>query len=128
MGGGCVFAVRGNRRAQESGRGVCAAGAAATDAQFRDDDGAPRELQGWLVSPEAPQAAMESTGAYWKPIFSLLEESGVGWFIAAHVKSVPGWKTDVNDAQRLADSLQHGLLRGGERSGRLGDTLTWAPG
>jgi transposase len=81
---------------------------------FGTTTGELRELRDWLVSLGVTQAAMESTGSYWKPIFNLLEESGIGVMVvnAAHVKAVPGRKTDVNDAQWLADLLRHGLLRG----------------
>jgi transposase len=58
---------------------------------------------------------MESTGVYWKPIFNVLEDVG-GFTVllcnAQHVKQVPGRKTDVKDAEWLAQLLQHGLLRG----------------
>jgi len=55
---------------------------------------------------------MEATGVYWKPVWHMLE----GHFElvlanAAHVKNVPGRKTDVNDAMWLADLLAHGLIR-----------------
>src|SRR5574340_415921 len=55
---------------------------------------------------------MEATGVYWKPVWHVLE----GHFElvlanAAHVKNVPGRKTDVNDATWLADLLAHGLIR-----------------
>ena len=57
---------------------------------------------------------MESTGSYWKPVFNLLEGSGIEVLVvnAAHIKAVPGRKTDVNDAQWIAELLRHGLLRG----------------
>lgn len=73
-----------------------------------------KELRDWFLSLSVTHVAMESTGSYWKPIFNLLEESGVEVMVvnAAHVKAVPGRKTDVNDAQWLADLLRHGLLRG----------------
>ncbi|MDA8118048.1 MAG: IS110 family transposase [Actinomycetota bacterium] len=73
-----------------------------------------RGLRDWLLSLGVTDAAMESTGSYWKPVFNLLEESGIDVMVvnAAHVKAVPGRKTDVNDAQWLADLLRHGLLRG----------------
>jgi len=55
---------------------------------------------------------MESTGDYWKPIYNLLEGSFVVLLVnAGHVKNVPGRKTDVKDAQWLAELLQHGLLK-----------------
>ncbi len=55
---------------------------------------------------------MESTGSYWRPVFNLLEEQcEVVVVNAYHVKAVPGRKTDVKDAEWLADLLRHGLLR-----------------
>jgi len=56
---------------------------------------------------------MESTGVYWKPIYNLLEsEFQILVVNAQHLKRVPGRKTDVKDAEWIADLLQHGLLRG----------------
>jgi len=56
---------------------------------------------------------MESTGVYWKPVFNLLEDQGMELMVvnARHVKAVPGRKTDVKDAEWLAELLQHGLLK-----------------
>jgi transposase len=55
---------------------------------------------------------MESTGVYWKPIFHLLEDSfEIVLVNAQHMKAVPGRKTDVKDAEWIADLLQHGLLK-----------------
>lgn len=69
-------------------------------------------LSDWLRSLGVTHVAMESTGEYWKPIFNLLEgEVEVLLVNAAHVKHVPGRKTDVKDAQWLAELLQHGLLK-----------------
>ena len=71
------------------------------------------ELSDWLKSHGITHVAMESTGVYWKPIYNLLE--GVFQLIvvnAQHVKAVPGRKTDVMDAEWIADLLRHGLLRG----------------
>ena len=70
------------------------------------------ELLDWLESYGVQQVAMEATGVYWKPVWHVLE----GHFElvlanAAHVKNVPGRKTDVNDATWLADLLAHGLIR-----------------
>ena len=57
--------------------------------------------------------AMESTGVYWKPVYYLLEEGCVCLLVnAAHIKQVPGRKTDVKDCVWIADLLEHGLLRG----------------
>ena len=56
---------------------------------------------------------MESTGVYWKPVWNLLEEQFALLLVnARHVKAVPGRKTDIKDAEWLADLLRHGLLRG----------------
>jgi transposase len=74
-----------------------------------------RELMGlreWLLSESCTHVAMESTGVYWKPIYAILE--GAFEIIVAnaqHVKKVPGRKTDVKDAEWIADLLCHGLLR-----------------
>jgi transposase len=55
---------------------------------------------------------MESTGIYWRPIFNVLEEGrSVILVNAQHMKAVPGQKTDVKDAEWLADLLRHGLLK-----------------
>jgi transposase len=69
-------------------------------------------LADWLESLAVQHVAMEATGVYWKPVWHVLE----GHFElvlanAAHVKNVPGRKTDVNDATWLADLLAHGLIR-----------------
>ncbi|TAN56727.1 MAG: IS110 family transposase [Betaproteobacteria bacterium] len=69
-------------------------------------------LADWLESFGVRHVAMEATGVYWKPVWHVLE----GHFElvlanAAHVKNVPGRKTDVNDATWLADLLAHGLIR-----------------
>ena len=66
----------------------------------------------WLRAGQVSQVAMESTGVYWKPIYNLLESQfGIVLVNAAHIKFVPGRKTDVNDAQWIAELLQHGLLK-----------------
>lgn len=71
-----------------------------------------KELAAWLKENTCEIAAMESTASYWKPLYNILEEEGLNAIVvnASHVKQVPGRKTDVNDAQWLADLLQHGLL------------------
>ncbi|MBW4541928.1 MAG: IS110 family transposase [Myxacorys chilensis ATA2-1-KO14] len=70
------------------------------------------ELVDWLVQSECTIAAMESTGSYWKPVYNLLEGALEVWVVNAHhIKSVPRRKTDVKDAQWIAELLQHGLLR-----------------
>ncbi|MDQ6738820.1 MAG: IS110 family transposase [Actinomycetota bacterium] len=69
-------------------------------------------LSDWLTAGEVTHVAMESTGVYWKPIFNLLEGNFTVWvWNAQHVKNVPGRKTDVKDAQWLAELLRHGLVQ-----------------
>lgn len=71
------------------------------------------ELKKWLISLEVTHVAMESTGVYWKPIYNLLEDRFTLMVVnAQHIKAVPGRKTDVKDAEWIADLLRHGLLRG----------------
>jgi transposase len=70
-------------------------------------------LRDWLVGLGVRQVAMEATGVYWKPVWYLLEdEFELVLCNAAHVKNVPGRKTDASDAQWLCQLLEHGLLRG----------------
>jgi len=71
------------------------------------------QLVDWLVAAGCTHVAMESTGSYWKPIYNLLEGviDEVVVVNAAHIKQVPGRKTDVKDAEWIADLLRHGLLR-----------------
>src|SRR5260370_16040923 len=70
------------------------------------------ELGDWLAEQGVTQVA-ESTGVYWKPIWNLLEgQFQVLLVNARHIKQVPGRKTDVKDAEWIAQLLQHGLLRG----------------
>jgi transposase len=69
-------------------------------------------LRTWLLSEGCTHLAMESTGVYWKPVFAILE--GALQIVVAnaqHVKKVPGRKSDVKDAEWLAELLCHGLLR-----------------
>jgi transposase len=74
-----------------------------------------RELVGrreWLLSEGCTHVAMESTGVYWKPIYAVLEGAlEIVVANAQHIKKVPGRKTDVKDAEWIADLLCHGLLR-----------------
>jgi len=69
-------------------------------------------LREWLLSEGCTHLAMESTGVYWKPVYAILE--GALQIVVAnaqHVKKVPGRKTDVKDAEWIAELLCHGLLR-----------------
>src|SRR5580692_9409921 len=69
-------------------------------------------LREWLLSEGCTHVAMESTGVYWKPVYAILEGAlEIVVANAQHVKKVPGRKTDVKDAEWLADLLCHGLLR-----------------
>jgi transposase len=70
-------------------------------------------LGDWLSAAACTHVAMESTGVYWKPIDHLLADTFALLVVnAQHIKAVPGRKTDVRDAEWIADLLQHGLLRG----------------
>ena len=70
-------------------------------------------LSDWLASLGATHIAMEATGVYWKPVWNILSDGDFELILAnaAHVKNVPGRKTDVNDATWLANLLAHGLIR-----------------
>ncbi len=69
-------------------------------------------LKAWLKAAGCSHIAMESTGVYWKPIYHLLEDQfEIVLVNAQHMKAVPGRKTDMKDAEWIADLLQHGLLK-----------------
>lgn len=72
-----------------------------------------RALANWLISNNCQIAAMESTGSYWKPVYNVLEVLGQEVIVvnAHHIKNVPGRKTDVKDAEWIAQLLQCGLLK-----------------
>ena len=71
------------------------------------------ELADWLKTSDCKMVAMESTASYWKPLYNILESSDLNAMVvnARHMKAVPGRKTDVKDAEWIADLLQHGLLQ-----------------
>jgi len=70
------------------------------------------ELYDWLSENKCAQVAMEATGVYWKPIYNILESGFHVMLVnAKHIKAVPGRKTDVKDAEWIAQLLQHGLLQ-----------------
>jgi transposase len=70
-------------------------------------------LSDWLTSKQITHVAMESTGEFWKPIYNLLEGNFELLVVnAKHIKNVPGRKTDVKDAEWIAELLRHGLIRG----------------
>jgi transposase len=69
-------------------------------------------LARWLADRGVQLVAMEATGVYWKPVFYALEDRFELWLCnAAHVKKVPGRKTDLSDAEWLADVAAHGMVR-----------------
>jgi len=70
------------------------------------------QLREWLVAAQCTQVAIESTGVYWKPVFNILEDALTVILInPEHAHALRGRKTDVKDAEWLADLLRHGLLR-----------------
>lgn len=71
------------------------------------------ELTDWLLKNDCEIVAMESTGSYWKPVYNILELHDLKTIIvnARHMRAVPGHKTDIKDAEWIADLLQHGLLK-----------------
>ena len=84
--------------------------------EIREFGATTRELlkmADWLKSGGCEMIAMESTGSYWKPLYNILETSDLKAIVvnAGHIKNVPGRKTDVRDAEWIADLLQHGLLK-----------------
>lgn len=72
------------------------------------------DLSAWLSEQGVTHIAMEATGVYWKPVWHILSDGEFQLVLAnaAHIKNVPGRKTDVNDATWIADLLAHGLIRG----------------
>ncbi len=68
----------------------------------------------WFAAEGVTDVVMEATGSYWKPVWYVLEERAFGLKLvnAQHVKILPGRKSDVLDAEWLAELLEHGLLRG----------------
>jgi transposase len=70
-------------------------------------------LLAWLMEHGCTHVAMEATGVYWKPVWHILSDGGFELVLAnaAHIKNVPGRKTDVNDATWIADLLAYGLIR-----------------
>lgn len=80
---------------------------------FKTMTGELFELSQWLSSQGVTHIVMEATGVYWKPVWNILSDGDFELMLAnaAHVRNVPGRKTDVNDATWLADLLAHGLIR-----------------
>lgn len=70
-------------------------------------------LCSWIKETGCQVAVMESTGVYWKPVYNILESEGIETIVvnAQHIKAVPGRKTDVKDAEWIADLVRHGLVK-----------------
>ncbi len=71
-----------------------------------------KALREWLAAEQVTHVAMESTGVYWKPVYNVLEDAlNITLGNAREIKNLPGRKTDVEDAQWIANLLRHGLIR-----------------
>jgi transposase len=70
-------------------------------------------LLDWLAASGCTHVAMEATGVYWKPVWNILSDGAFDLIVAnaAHIKNVPGRKTDVNDAAWIADLVACGLIK-----------------
>ena len=79
----------------------------------RDHDGRLLALLDWLTASGCTHVAMEATGVYWKPVWNILSDGAFELIVAnaAHIKNVPGRKTDVNDATWIADLVACGLIK-----------------
>lgn len=68
----------------------------------------------WFASEGVTEVAMEATGSYWKPVWYVLEDRDFEMKLvnAHHLKILPGRKSDILDAEWIAELLEHGLLRG----------------
>jgi transposase len=88
-------------------------GGTVTDKErFATTTGALGRLAGWLADRHVTLVAIEATGVYWKPVYYALEDAFEVWLCnAQHVKNVPGRKTDLSDAEWLADVAAHGMVR-----------------
>jgi len=82
-------------------------------------------LADWLATEAITHVPMESTGSFWKPVHNILEDAFELLVVnAAHIKAVPGRKTDVRDAEWIADLLCHAGLQGMRGSARPSSTRT----
>ena len=81
--------------------------------EFGTTTGEIKSMANWLTESGCEMIAMESTGVFWKPLYNLFELMDLNAIIvnAAHMKALPGRKTDVKDAEWIADLLRHGLLK-----------------
>src|SRR5271165_3497478 len=96
----CVRSMSGNKATRE-----CRTFATPTDGLLG--------LLEWLSSSRCAVVAMEATGVYWRPVWKILSDGDFDLILAnaAHIKAVPGRKTDMNDAMWIADLAAHGLIR-----------------
>src|SRR5215813_12642114 len=97
-----------------SGRPLVFDGQVTTEVRtFRTTTADLLRLSKWLAENECTHVAMEATGIYWKPGWHILDDGEFELVLAnaAHVKNVPGRKSDVNDATWQAELLAHGLIR-----------------
>jgi transposase len=80
---------------------------------FETSTAALETLLDWLTASGCTHVAMEATGVYWKPVWNILSDGAFALIVAnaAHIKNVPGRKTDVNDATWIADLVACGLIR-----------------
>src|SRR5215831_1135198 len=71
------------------------------------------ELLAWLTANRVTHVAMEATGVYWLPVWKILSEGDFSLIVAnaAHIKNVPGRKSDLNDAMWIADLVACGLVK-----------------
>ena len=111
----------GDRHRQGRGGGLradtrCRAGGAAArrPGRSRRSPATLEAMADWFTAEGVTEVAMEATGSYWKPVWYVLEERAFELKLvnAQHVKILPGRKSDVLDAEWLAELLEHGLLRG----------------
>jgi transposase len=87
-------------------------GRSSTVAEFSTTAAGLAGLAGWLADAGVTHVAMEATGIYWRPVFFALEGRFELMLVnAAHMRNVPGRKTDVADAKWIAQLMEHGLLR-----------------
>jgi len=97
---GCVRAMVGRKTTRE-----CRTFATTTEGLLA--------LLGWLTESQCRHIAMEATGVYWKPVWNILSDGAFELTVAnaAHIKNVPGRKTDINDAMWIADLVACGLIK-----------------
>jgi transposase len=81
--------------------------------EFGTTTGEIRVLANWLHEAGCEMIAMESTGVFWKPLYNLFELMDMDAMVvnASHMRALPGRKTDIKDAEWIADLLRHGLLK-----------------